>query len=198
MNYPKLHEPILLSLMAALCFLLAWKQDHYPDWLRSLLVFAGLVFMLWAIFTTIDVIVYRTTMRFRDRRMAEAKTERVLLLEAIRHMDQNQIHALSQYVPIFELIGGSETGPLMYLRTFNENVPVSFISEFLSLGDELYMCPVGHWSEGTRERAWAESFTRYAISMGWAGRAAGPYPAKWIKQDLAYTSLGYEVVYEKN
>lgn len=196
MNYPRLHEPILLSLLATLCLLLSWRQDRWPDWVRSLLVVAGVVFLVWAIFTTIDVMVYRANNRIRERMYARSRTERVLMLEAIRQLDRHQLEVLSQYVPIIELVGGSDTGPLKYLRTFDGTVPVSFVEDFLKLGNEVYLCPVGRWGEGSREREWAESFTRYAVAQGWASRAAGPYPAKWLKQESAYQALGYEVVYE--
>lgn len=198
MNYPKLYEPILLSLMAAFILVLAWRQEKWPEWLRATLVVIGLVFLLWAVFTSIDVIVYRANKRLMERRLALARTERVVLIEAIRHLTDQQIGILSQYTPIFELIGGGDHGPLMYLRTMDGNVPVRFIERFLELGGEEYLCPVRQWSEGSREREWAEAFTRFSIAMGWASRGAGPYPAKWISMDRAYKALGYEVSYEEN
>jgi hypothetical protein len=196
MNYPRLYEPILLSLLAALALLLATRQEKWPDWLRAFLIVVGLVFLVWAVFTTIDVMVFRANMRLRERQMALARTERVMMLEQLKQLNRMQIEALSQYTPVYELVGG-DTKPLMYLRVFGGTVPAGFVDEFLRLGDEAHLCPVSRWSEGTREREWAEQFTRYAIAQGWATKAAGPYPAKWKNLERAYQALGYEVVYEE-
>jgi hypothetical protein len=38
MDFPRLREPLLSIILAGLCFILAWRGERLPDWLRMFLV----------------------------------------------------------------------------------------------------------------------------------------------------------------
>lgn len=192
MDYPRLREPILLSLLAVLCLVVAMWEERLPDWLRGFLVFAGVIFLAWAIFTTIDLIRYRVNLRMREQLAAAAVTERVLMLRELRHMNRDQMDALSRWTPTLEIIAAT-TGPVTYLNTFGVLIPMVFIAEFLQDGEGPYLCRIRKFGEGTKERQWAELFTRYVVGQGWAERSNGPYAARWKNQELAWKSLGFDV-----
>ena len=120
---------------------------------------------------------------------AAATTERVALLDKISRMTADQLEYAKAYVPVIEVISSSD-GPVYLLRVSGGTVPLTFAAQFLGADTGEYLQPLRSFSDGSHERAWADSLTAWAIMQGWAAESQGNRPARWIDRDKALRSIG--------
>ena len=189
MDYPRLATPIICALISTLALSLAWKESGWPDWVRIVLVGIGGFMLLLAAVTLINWIVSNFNERLLEYHTAMAHTERTAMLDTISHMSAEQVSILNQYVPVVEILAGLP-GPVYRLVTPTCTVPQTFIDEFLIRSTDEYLAPIRSWSDGTKEREWAEMITQLWIVMGFARQAAGPHPAAWVQKRDALRSIG--------
>lgn len=184
----ELTETIILILLALICSVVAWKEEQWGDVIRICFMLAGVIFLVMAIFAAVLWIEYKIAIVQEARNKAGMYSERVALLDKISQLNESQIAVINNYVPVLEMIAGSN-GPLEYLRVGQgELVPFPFVEKYINLGtvDEFY--PVRNLSS-KNEQAWAMQFISYAVMMGWAQNPAGNQPAKWVDYNRAVTSL---------
>jgi len=189
MDYPKLATPICLGLVSSICFLAAKQGENWPEWIREFLAFCGIVMAVGATVTAVNWMAHNYAARLLEVNRATAMTERTMLLDKLQRLSAEQIGVLNSYVPVIEILGGAP-GPIYVLRTGDDKIPMTFIEGFINRGDGGYLCPVGTWSEGSREREWATSFTRWVILLGFAEEASGNRPARWVNVKTALQWIG--------
>jgi hypothetical protein len=148
-----------------------------------LLAGAGLVLVNW--------IVYQVGQRFTEYRDALAITERVKLLQALSTLNPDQVRLLELNSPVVSVLGG-EPEPCYYLRVGGSEVPFQFIEQFIERGGPEHLAPVGSWSEGSKQRAWAEALTNYLVVLGFAELARGNRSARWLDQARAMKWIGIQ------
>jgi hypothetical protein len=190
MDYPRLREPIVMLLAAAICLILAWEQERWPDWVRIILVVAGVVLLAAAGLELVDWVWYAYNARLGELMAARAQTERAALVEVISRMTPEQISVMSSFAPVVEVLTGLSGGPIYQLRTQTGLVPLGFVEEFLSRAEPGFLAPVRSWGEGTTARRYAEEFTGFMCYLGFAEAAAGSRPARWIDEAGAMAAIG--------
>lgn len=192
MDYPRLGQPILLGLLAILALVLSWQGNGIPEPVRLVASLMGILLLIAAAIATVNLLTYESNQRLAEYRRAMAISERVALVDKISHLTKDQLGMIDKYIPMVEVISG-DAGPVFMLRVFGaENIPYSFVTEFLAQGDINYLAAIRNWAEGSREREWAQHLTEHAIFSGWAVSAAGNRPARWIARNRAIKALGLE------
>ena len=191
MSNPKLSEAILWALLAALAFTGARFGDRWPDWVRSVLVFSGVIFLIGSILAAINWLSYVVVVRAERARIAFATTERVLMLERISSLSTDQARLVETGRLLIEVLPGSP-GPAYTLRYGAARIPYGFIYDFLDRSGDDYLAPIRLWSEGTHEREYAEALTRFFCVCGYASPAAGSRSAAWIDKRAALASIDWE------
>lgn len=185
LDYPRLREPLLASLAAAACLLMAWRGERIPDWLRLLLVAFGVIFLATAIVTALDFLTYRVSARMRELTLARSAGARELAY-ALRGLSASQTDLVATHdkITIRGLIG--DGGPVWALRCMSTDVPIQFVADFLAASRETepYLFPVrraaelGEWPNAAQMAA---EITNLAIAHGLAKRAGGPYAATLVE-----------------
>lgn len=197
MNYPKLSETLGLTLLAGLFIALAWvpeiwrgKEGAVWAFTRFFLVIVAGTLLLFAIFSILDLFVYRANLRLTEYQKAQATTERVKILDIIQRMGPEQLAAVSASGVSLDFIAGSDGSVIASrLMTPRGEVPVSFFRDFMELSGEANTAPVRAWSEGTQDRLYARWLTDFFVDMGWATPAAGNQSAKWTNRAAAEAVL---------
>jgi hypothetical protein len=193
-EFPRLRDPILWLLGAAICLILAWSQTRWSEWLRVSLVVVGVILAVAGVFDLVNWLVYAVALRMEQVRTAMAITERAAILTTLSHMDAAQIATLNQYAPVVAVLAG-QPGPI-YSLVMHEGgpVPMAFVNEFIDRGTDTHLAAVRQWSAETRERGWADQLTAYLVLLAWAVPSVGNQPAKWVDRAGALRSIGVEKV----
>jgi hypothetical protein len=145
--------------------------------------------LFYAIIGTMDTVIERILQYQRRVADVEAHTAEVRKLEIIASMTAEQIQFILANSLVFSvLVGSDET--LYTLRWMGEEIPFTFIEDFMESGDGNFLYPVGRYSDGTNERRWAQALTNLVVSKGWAEEARGRYPARWVNYDEACRRFG--------
>ena len=82
--------------------------------------------------------------------------------------------------------------PIYMLKIGAGVIPFEFIHQFLAMGDRDYLCPVGTWSEGAKQREWSQMLTNHLVMMGFADKANSNKPARWVDYAGAMKWMGLE------
>jgi hypothetical protein len=84
--------------------------------------------------------------------------------------------------------------PLVYPT----DAPYAFYYQFLELSNERELCPVGNWSENSKERRWARQLTDLHITRGEATEAreagqwtGGPVAARWVMPEIYHKLVSF-------
>lgn len=189
MHSPKLSEAVFYAILAVISFMAAKYGDRWPEWLRASLVLAGLVFLVTAAMAAISWLSYVAVVRYERYREATAITERTILLEKVSMLTADQTAMIEAGRPVIEILGGSP-GPVYSLRTGTLDIPMSFVKEFMTQSNDLTLCPIRTWGEGTERRDYAATLTDYLVGFGFAKPASGNKPATWIDRNGAQAWLG--------
>lgn len=190
---PRLSVSVAWGLLAVLCWWLAGYGLATP--LNVLPGMGSFVFGLAAAVNGIDFLLFKWSLRVRLFYEAKATTERVRVIQLLGALNDEQLKALGAGAVEVNVLGGSP-GPLFTLTVGEGKIPYSFIREFLSQGDDTYLCPVGLYSEGTKRREWAQWLTAYFIMFGFAERASGNRSARWANKGAALAYIGLNSEYQ--
>src|SRR3990170_2446163 len=111
-DFPRLREPLLLSLLAALCWILALRGDRLPDWLRMVLTAWGLLFTTAALVTAANWLAYNASVRLKDYHLASVYPASVLA-QALRGLTPGQTDIVARH-DVVALVGllGADDGPV--------------------------------------------------------------------------------------
>jgi hypothetical protein len=70
-------------------------------------------------------------------------------------------------------------------RVALQNDPTyEFLYEFIEASNDVFLCPIGAYSEGSEERAWAQALTAYFVRIGEAEPARGNMSARWKSAEI--------------
>jgi hypothetical protein len=183
-DYPRLRDPLLSTLLAGLCFLLAWKIDRFPEWLRMFLAFMGVVFSATAIVTGIDFLVYRIGARLEEFSLARYAGA-VRFASALKGLTMSQTDMVQRQMATNIAGIPGDAGPVWVIRGQAGDVPLAYAVDFFEWSKQTapYLWPVRRGSEVGGGDGWsngvqyAQELTRSVISNGWAKQASGPYAA---------------------
>jgi len=162
-------------------------QVHSPAWIGYILMGCGVVLMAICI-AIIGLCVYAdavSTYR-HQREAAGVTTESVLLEQRARLCDRVRGLTDEQVKIVIEngILGVSfrlfDDEPLVHPTS----VPYWFLYEFIGKSDEMFLCQIRNYSEGTNQRKWAQELTRLFVSRGEATLAHGNEQARWKSPEL--------------
>ena len=199
MDYPRLREPLISVICAGLCFILAWKIDRLPDWLRLFLVFMGVVFSSVAIVTALDFMAHKTSIRLREIQSARIwGAERLAL--ALKGLTMAQTDMVQRQMELAVVGIPGDGGPAWLIRGMSTDVPLAYCVDFFEWSKQTapYLFPVRRGSEVGGGDGWsngvqyAQEITRSVIANGWGKPASGPYAAI-LTDDLPVVASKYGV-----
>ena len=178
---PKLRDPILLFLVAALFATVALKATFLPDWLRTFLMLCAMIFGLSGVVTASNWVMYMAGLRIRE--INKARIEGAYSLAMALHgltMRQTELVARHDVIEIGGILGQEDIA--WTIRAPGGDLPWEFMEEFLIKSKETqpYLWPIRKHDE----MDWQNSeqlctiATNLIRSRGWAERASGPYAAK--------------------
>ena len=72
----------------------------------------------------------------------------------------------------------------------NELILRQEVRDFIQRCDEVYLCPVSRWSEGTEQRHVAELVTAFMVKNQYAETATSRYAAKWLLREAGLKAIG--------
>ena len=124
-----------------------------------------------------DWIAERAALNTAMIRDALAITPASKLAQAIADMEPWQADLMRRHAIEIALIVNPDAHPSYAIHAPNSDVPLEFAAEFLGLTVYPNLCPIRHYSDGSRERTWAQSLTDLIIIHGWAVPAVGNRPA---------------------
>jgi hypothetical protein len=181
MSEPRLRDPILLFLIAALFVAIALKVSFLPDWMRAFLVACAVIFGVAGAATALNWLSHMTSIRIKEINKARVEGSRALAF-AIQGltMQQTELVARHDIVAISGLIGNE--GIEWTIRAPGGDIPWGFMSDFLDKSKETnpYLWPVRkhdelNWQNSEHLCSLATDLIK---SQGWAERASGPYAAR--------------------
>jgi hypothetical protein len=171
-----LGDTILLTLLALAFFVIAWRQEGWPMPIRLMLAGVGVFFLALAIYAAVVWIELNAA---EVRRAQTLASPEIMLAEKISRWNPDTATAFMQWrIPIETIIAG-ETGPLRLLRCSDQDVPLSFIEEWLPRGKGDYL-PAIRDLTSDRDRNYASAFESFAYQRGWIELPAGNQPARWV------------------
>lgn len=182
LDYPRLREPLLAALAAAVFILAAWRGERLPDWFRLLCVAFGVIFLATALVTALDFLTYRISRRMYE--LSTARTAGMRELASALHglsTSQTDLVASGNGLIIRGLLG-ERSGPVYTLKCVKSDVPMQFVADFLGASQDTapYLFPVnragelGEWKNAVHM---AQDITNILVANGLAKPAGGPYPA---------------------
>ncbi len=143
---------VLAFLLAALFGVIAW-QSRTPG-IQVLAALVSLVFGVTGALVTWDWIAEHAAERIAATRDALAITPASKLAEAVAAMEPWQADIMRRHAIEIASIFNPDAYPAYTIRApHGQDVPLEFAQEFLSLTVYPHLCPVRHWSDGSRERA---------------------------------------------
>lgn len=190
LDQPRMYRWVLMAILAAVCAEIARRQDPYG--FRGLFLICAFIFGFAAALLATDWLLHKLADQARIAMELRARTERVLLIEQIARLNDNQLDYMRWITPQALAIPGHPGPTLMYLRVGGADIPYDFIEKFFDLSDDTYLTPVSTWSDGTKQREWAQLLTNHLILTGMASKSAGNRSAKWIDKSAAYSHVGMQ------
>lgn len=179
---------VIKSILAVILFLPAIYAPTWPTAVRSVLLVCGIVFAFFAGLELVNWIMQAYIARQRDiKRNDSVNTEtinlekRIELARAMRQLPPEAWNAIQNYGPLVSALAGS-AGPLAGLKTGDAEIPYTFIDVFFAKSTELELCPNSTWSDGSRDRQYAEALVAWLATRGYVvylGRHGGPHPSRW-------------------
>lgn len=184
----KLTPIIIKSILAIVLIAPSIYAPTWPAAIRSVLLICGLVFIFFAgvefINWTMQVYIARQRdLKKNDGINAEtvALEKRIELARAMRQLPPEAWNAIQNYGPLVSALAGS-AGPIASLKTGEVDIPYTFIDVFFAKSTELELCPNSTWSDGSRDRQYAEALVAWLSLRGYVvylGRHGGPRPTRW-------------------
>lgn len=188
---PKLFGALLMTLLAAMCFAMAYYEEKWSEGVRVVLTVFGVIFLVFAILSAWNWIRYQGNQRYKERARVLAETaevriwrERKELMNLVTRLTPDQIEAISRNGMVSRALFGN-LGTLVGLPTAYGYITFELVDEFMAGSSETHLCPIGRWSEGSRLRHQAEALTKLLIEEGFAyytaipGRTGPKPPAVW-------------------
>jgi len=176
--------------MAAIAVYVAGMQVSAEDEGLGILALGMLAILgAGAIFAWLDWLAYRMMAYWRSQREIDTITAELRNLQVIEHMRPEAIQMVLAMWPMVSIFPGSN-GPEFSLEIGGAKIPYVWIDQFLRMGDGEYLCPVRMWSDGSREREWANLLTNWMVMMGFAAEARGMRPARWIERTRGLAAIG--------
>ena len=181
MSEPRLRDPILLFLVAALFATIALKATFLPDGLRAFLMACSFIFGVAGAVTALNLLAHMASIRIKEINRARVEGSRALAF-AIQGltMQQTELVARHDIVAISGLIGSE--GVEWTIRAPGGDIPWDFMSDFLNKSQETkpYLFPIRRHDEldWRNSEQLCSLATDLIKAQGWAERASGPYAAR--------------------
>jgi hypothetical protein len=184
---PRMITWLFLALIAVVLWWLAgYKMETPANILAGLMAF---VFLITSAVCGLDWFLWKVSRRVDQYHQSRAVTEKVKIFEQLKQMTPEQIRFLENNSSIVSVIPGTPE-PLRMLRLGEVEIPSTFVEQFVRLSNDVDLCPVSSWNEGTRHREYAQLLTNRLILCGFADHAAGPRPARWLDKQGAMKWMG--------
>lgn len=188
-NQPKLSTFTLCAMGAVTCWV---AKDYLPVALGAISLGFACVLAGTAMLSLGRWMYHNWRMYEKMIIDARNDTWEVRLTRNIALLTQEQIDAWRDNVPILSLVAG-EPWPIRTITLGGEQILFSFARRFIfEDGTDSHLAPIGLYSEGTKERRWAQVITGYMLGNGYAKPAVGPYPAAWVNRAQGIKSIGLE------
>ena len=183
-DYPRLRDPLIATILAGCCFILALKGERLPDWLRMFAVFLGCVFTATALVTGLDFLMYRIGARVEELKLAQTAGA-VRYASALRGLTMSQTDLVQRQLATSIAGIPGDDGPVWLIRGQAGDVPLAYAVDFFEWSKQSapYLWPVRRggeagggdgWSNGVQ---YATELTKSILANGWAKQASGPYSA---------------------
>jgi hypothetical protein len=171
-------------------------------WASYLLLSVGVFLLIVAGAILIVCLLYERASILRLTRQAQAITTEQLTLDArarlcdrLQGLSQDQVRIALDNIQLFRVSYRLlDDTPLVYPT----DAPYAFYYQFLELSNERELCPVGNWSENSKERRWARQLTDLHIARGEAteAREAGQYTggshsARWVMPEIYHKLVSF-------
>lgn len=173
---PRVIHAVVYGALAIICYGVAQAIPY--TWLIGLLLSLAILFVFTGLYCLIVHWQYVSNDNYIRRVNAESDTPEVRMIRALSTLTDAQIAAYRDNLPVMHMMAASPE-MLTYIDLSGERINGSFVREFLL--DSVYGLPaVRSYSDGSRERRWAQVLTGYIVNQGWADHAIGPYSAQWV------------------
>ena len=182
-NQPRLKTPVILGSLAVMA-LVGFSQLSQDDWRALALSGLALVFLISAIASAINWLLYEWTARAAELNHNRTITPRLMELQAAARLTPEQAKVVPQmaYNTEIGLIPGADEEPHYVLYTAGGSVPLDWIYDFLMDSGVTYLRSINTYADKTPGRMYAQLFTDWCIRMGLAVPHNGPHSAAWINE----------------
>lgn len=192
---PRLRDPILLFLVAALFAVAAAKGTFLPDWLRTLLMLIAAIFGIAGAATAVNWAAHNFGVRIRE--INKARVEGVYSYALALHgltTRQTELVARHDVIEILGIVGTDDV--LWNIRAPGGDIPLEFMVDFLVKSQEtapyLWSIRKHDEMEWQNSEELCTTATDLIKSKGWAERASGPYAAR-LTTDLGLVAAKFGV-----
>ena len=177
MRSPSFGWVVVCGIASLLAFGLAQRVTN--TWTIGLLSLVAVFFAFCFLVLLVDWWTVRRNEDYCRRVNVENDTPEVRYVRAVSGLSDAQAQVVREHVPAMH-IHGAEPQPIVTFALNGQEINHSFVCDYL--GDARYGPPsIRDYSEGTRERRWAQLITGYLVQRGWANEAVGPYSAQWVE-----------------
>lgn len=159
--------------------ILSWTSLAYSDGLvNDWLLYGGGLMMAAGLVKFCEYTVREMIHNYANLKDAVVRTPASECARQLRGQSDDAIALVSTITRSqIDLIPG-EDGPQFYIR--GTIVPLEFVSDFLDASDAVHLSPIRSYSDGSRERAYAQQFTDYCVTRGWAVPSQSNEAARWL------------------
>ena len=187
---PRLTSPVIASIIAAICFSLAYKARLPESW-RYLFILFGVLAALWAFVTGGDWLLWRLSIYVKAIKQAwNAPQLETLRLCASMNRDQIRLY---EHIGPFESIGYlGNIGMRWMLYTPMGEIPYSWVTDYLDKCEGKYPTLIPqHGMPDSLQRDYVQWFTGLMVNNNMAEKSAGNKAARWVvPMEAVYDKLG--------
>jgi hypothetical protein len=180
---PSLKTPVILASLTVVALVGAGQLDP-SDWKAIILGGLAIVFLLGAIASAINWLLYEWTERDAEMRRKNTITPRLMELQAAARLTPEQVKVVPQitYNTEIGLIPGADDEPQYVLITAGGTIPLDWIYDYLMDCGVTYLRQINTYADKTPGRLFAQLFTDWCIRQGLAVPATGPHAAAWVNE----------------
>lgn len=187
---PRLTSPVFASIIAAVCFSLAYKA-RLPDGWRYLFILGGVLAALWAFVTGGDYLIHRGIIHLKSFKQAW-NAPGLEMARYVSSMNRDQIRLFEQVGPFESISYLGNTGMRHVLYTPPGNIPYTWVIDYLERCAPKYPTLIPqHGMPDSLQRDYVQWFTGLMVNNNMAEKSVGNKAARWVVPlEAVYDKLG--------
>lgn len=188
---PHLSQSLLFALAGILCRVLS-DLESLPLWIQTFFYLAQYPLYFCALFSFVDWFAHNNIIYFERANRARTMTPASVLAEKLAALYGDNLQAFRDAMSTQEAPGGDTVREIHYTNIAGVSVPDEWLQKFFSDAQGLALPPVRSYPEGSTDRVYAQTVSKYLVDKGAAVAASGNQPVRMKSYQLALQVIGWQ------